>query len=36
MNAFELIQTLTALSGIAMIAFGSLWMKQYLKRSFCR
>ena len=27
--------TLSALSGIATIAFGSLWLKQYLKRSFC-
>ena len=32
----ELLQTMTALSGIAMIAIGSLWVKQYLKRSFCR
>ena len=35
MNTFEFIQMLSALSGIAMIAVGSLWLKQYLKRGFC-
>ena len=35
MNVINMLQTLTALSGIAMIATGSLWLKQYLKRSFC-
>ena len=36
MNHFELLQTMSALSGVSMIAIGSLWMKQYLKRNFCR
>ena len=35
MNFFELFQTLSALSGITVIAIGSLWLKSYLKRSFC-
>ena len=35
MNFSELFNTMNALSGIAMIAFGSLWLKSYLKRSFC-
>lgn len=35
MNLLNMLQTLSALSGIAMIAIGSLWLKQYLKRSFC-
>ena len=35
MNLLNILQTLSALSGIAIIAFGSLWLKQYLKRSFC-
>ena len=35
MNIIHTFQSLSALSGIAMIAFGSLWLKQYLKRSFC-
>lgn len=35
MNILNILQTLSALSGIAIIAFGALWMKQYLKRSFC-
>jgi len=34
MNIINCLQMLSALSGIAMIAFGSLWLKQYLKRSF--
>jgi len=35
MRLLDVLQTLSALSGIAMIALGSLWLKQYLKRSFC-
>lgn len=35
MNILPILHTLSALSGIAIIAFGSLWLKQYLKRSFC-
>lgn len=35
MNMINILHTLSALSGIAMIAIGSLWLKQYLKRSFC-
>ena len=35
MNLLNILQTLSALSGIAVIAFGSLWMKQYLKSRFC-
>lgn len=35
MNIIDCLHTLSALSGIAMISFGSLWLKQYLKRSFC-
>ena len=35
MNIIHFFQTLSALYGIAMIAAGSLWLKQYLKRSFC-
>jgi len=35
MEIINLFQTLSALSGIAIIAFGSLWLKQFLKRSFC-
>jgi len=35
MDLLNMLQTLSALSGIAMIAVGSLWLKQYLKRSFC-
>ena len=34
MNAVNILHTLSALSGIAIIAVGSLWLKQYLKRSF--
>ena len=34
MNYMHIFQTLSALSGIAIIAFGTLWLKQYLKRSF--
>lgn len=35
MNLMNLFQTMSALSGIAMIAFGSLWLKSYLKHSLC-
>ena len=35
MNMINFFHTLSALSGVAAIAFGSLWLKQYLKRSFC-
>jgi len=35
MTFLNILQTLSALSGIAIIAFGTLWLKQYLKRSFC-
>ena len=35
MNFLNHVQMLSALCGIAIIAFGSLRLKQYLKRSFC-
>ena len=35
MNLIHVLHTLSALSGVATVAFGSLWVKQYLKRSFC-
>ena len=35
MNFLNILQTLSALSGIAIIAFGTLWLKQYLKSRFC-
>ena len=35
MTLLNTLQTLSALSGIAIIALGSLWLKTYLKRSFC-
>ena len=35
MNFMNIIHSMSALSGIAMIAFGALWLKQYLKRGFC-
>ena len=35
MNMINFFHTLSALPGIGIIAFGSLWVKQYLKRSFC-
>lgn len=31
MNSFELLQTLSALSGIAMILLGSAWLKRTLR-----
>lgn len=36
MTFLNTLQTLSALSGIAIIAMGTLWLKQHLKRSFCR
>jgi hypothetical protein len=35
MSLLNLLQTMSALSGIAMISFGALWVKSYLKRSLC-
>ena len=35
MDFLNILQTLNALSAIAIIAYGTLWLKQYLKRSFC-
>ena len=35
MSVLNTLQMLSALSGIAMIAAGSLWLKSYLKRSLC-
>jgi len=35
MDLTNMLQSLSALSGIAMIAVGTLWLKQYIKRSFC-
>jgi len=35
MTMINILHMLSALSGIAMITAGSLWLKQYLKRSFC-
>ena len=35
MNAIQIFQAMSSLSGIVLISFGSLWLKQYLKRSFC-
>jgi len=34
MTLLNLLQTLSALSGIAIIVFGTLRLKQHLKRSF--
>ncbi len=34
MNFLNMLQTLSALSGIAIIAVGSLWLKCHLKRTF--
>ena len=31
----NMLQTLSALSGIAILTFGALRLKSYLKRSFC-
>lgn len=35
MNAIQIFQAMSSLSGIVLISFGSLWLKQYLKRCFC-
>ena len=35
MSLFNLLQMMSALSGIAMISAGSLYLKYHLKRSFC-
>jgi hypothetical protein len=35
MSLLNLLQMLSALSGIAMISAGSLCLKYHLKRSFC-
>ena len=35
MNLLNMLQTLSALSGVAIIVFGALRLKYYLKRSFC-
>lgn len=35
MDLLNILHALSALSGVAMIAMGSLWLKQHLKRSFC-
>lgn len=35
MSPVELLQTLSALSGIAMILIGCFWLKRFLK-SICR
>lgn len=35
MTLLNMLQTLSALSGIAMILLGSLWLKTHLKRGFC-
>ena len=35
MNIIHLLHMLSALSGIAAVVLGSLWLKYYLKRSFC-
>jgi len=34
MTLLNTLQTLSALCGIAIILFGSLWLKSHLKRSF--
>lgn len=35
MTLLNTLQALSALSGIAIIALGTLWLKAYLKRLFC-
>ena len=35
MDLLNTLHMLNALSAIALIALGSLWLKKYLKRSFC-
>jgi len=35
MTLTNILQTLSALSGIAILVFGALRLKYHLKRSFC-
>lgn len=35
MTLLNMLQTLSALCGIAILAYGALRLKYYLKRSFC-
>jgi len=35
MTLLNMLQALSALSGITIIVLGSLWLKTYLKRSVC-
>ena len=35
MTLLNMLQMMSALSGIAMVSVGSLWLKSHLKRSFC-
>lgn len=35
MPILNMLHTMSALSGIAVVVIGSLWLKSYLKRSFC-
>lgn len=35
MSVYPFVQMMSSLSGIALILMGSLWLKDYLKRSFC-
>jgi len=35
MTLLNMLQTLSALSGITILVMGSLLLKAYLKRSFC-
>lgn len=35
MSVYPFVQMMSSLSGISMILMGSLWLKDYLKRSFC-
>ena len=35
MTFLNLLQTISAFSGITIILLGSLWLKNHLKRSFC-
>ena len=35
MSLLNMLHMMSALSGIALISVGSLWVKYHLKRSFC-
>lgn len=35
MTLFNMLQMMSALTGITVISAGSLYLKYYLKRSFC-